>query len=119
MTARHRHHHHDHAPPDHDGPRPWLETPLRRLAIAPFTGPIRLYRLTLSPIFGRQCRFQPTCSRYGLEAYHTHGPIKGTRLTVWRLLRCQPFAKGGYDPVPPAETGRVSDRSRAKASSQG
>ena len=95
-----------HGVPNHDGPRPWLSSPLRRLAIAPFTLPIRAYRLTLSPFLGGQCRFEPTCSCYALDAYHTHGPIKGTRLTVWRLLRCQPFGKGGYDPVPPAEPRR-------------
>lgn len=102
--------------PDHDGPRPWLATRLRRLAIAPFTLPIRAYRLTLSPFLGGQCRFEPTCSHYALDAYHTHGPLRGTRLTVWRLLRCQPFGKGGYDPVPPAPH-RESDR--ATGSSQG
>lgn len=105
--------------PEHDGPRPWLETPLRRAAIAPFTGPIRLYRLTLSPILGRQCRFRPTCSCYALEAYHTHGPVRGTRLTLWRLLRCQPFCRGGYDPVPPSEAADGSNLGEASASSQG
>ena len=104
--------------PDHDGPRPWLSTPLRRLAIAPFTLPIRAYRLTLSPFLGGQCRFEPTCSHYALDAYHTHGPLKGTRLTLWRLLRCQPFGKGGYDPVPPAD-GHTSRGSRANRPSQG
>ncbi len=110
---------HNHAPPDHNGPRPWLETPLRRAAIAPFTGPIRLYRLTLSPILGRQCRFQPTCSHYALDAYHTHGPFGGTRLTLWRLLRCQPFCRGGYDPVPPFEPRGPKAGEAASASSQG
>lgn len=108
--------------PDHDGPRPWLATPLRRLAIAPFTLPIRAYRLTLSPFLGGQCRFEPTCSHYALDAYHTHGPLKGTRMTVWRLLRCQPFGKGGYDPVPPADRAagsQVRPCSRANRPSQG
>lgn len=102
--------------PDHDGPRPWLASPLRRLAIAPFTLPIRLYRVTLSPFVGGQCRYEPTCSRYALEAYHTHGPIKGTRLTLWRLARCHPFIKGGYDPVPPAS---ARGERRAGGPSQG
>ncbi|XVJ60817.1 MAG: membrane protein insertion efficiency factor YidD [Tepidisphaera sp.] len=67
----------------------------------PFIAIIKLYQFTLSPIMGRQCRFSPTCSWYGLDAYRTHGPIKGTWLTASRILRCNPFVKGGYDPVPP------------------
>ncbi|MEQ8317037.1 MAG: membrane protein insertion efficiency factor YidD [Phycisphaerales bacterium] len=78
--------------------------------------PIRAYRVTLSPFVGGQCRFEPTCSRYALEAYHTHGPFKGTRLTLWRLARCHPFIKGGYDPVPPAG---VRGERRAEGPSQG
>ncbi len=61
---------------------------------------IRLYQLTFSSLVGNCCRFQPTCSEYAKEAYQKHGLIKGTGLTVWRLLRCHPWAKGGYDPVP-------------------
>lgn len=90
------------------GPQPWTATWPRRLAIAPFTAAIGLYRLTLSPLLGRQCRFEPTCSRYALEAYRVHGPLRGTGLTLWRLLRCQPLCRGGYDPVPPAP-GRADD----------
>ncbi len=71
-----------------------------RVATYPFLWAIWAYRATLSPFIGGQCRFEPTCSRYALGAYKTFGPIKGTRLTAWRLLRCQPFTKGGYDPVP-------------------
>ena len=62
---------------------------------------IRLYQKTLSPLLPECCRFYPTCSRYAVEALQTHGFIKGTALTVWRLMRCQPFCRGGYDPVPP------------------
>ena len=61
---------------------------------------IRLYQLTFSALVGNCCRFQPTCSEYAKEAYRKYGLFKGTKLTVWRLLRCHPFAKGGYDPVP-------------------
>lgn len=71
-----------------------------RVANAPFIAGIWLYRFTLSPFIGRYCRFSPTCSQYGLEAYRTYGPWRATRLTAWRLARCQPLAKGGYDPVP-------------------
>ena len=62
---------------------------------------IRLYQKTISPLLPECCRFYPTCSRYAVEALQTHGFIKGTALAVWRLMRCQPFCRGGYDPVPP------------------
>ena len=63
-------------------------------------GAIRLYRKTLSPFIGQQCRFEPTCSHYGEEAIEKHGALRGSLLTVWRILRCGPWSKGGYDPVP-------------------
>lgn len=69
----------------------------------PFELLIRLYQAMLSPLMGGQCRFWSTCSHYGLEAYRKHGVVRGTRLTAWRLLRCHPFSRGGYDPVPPAD----------------
>jgi len=72
-----------------------------RLGNLPFIAVIKLYQFTLSPILGRQCRFTPTCSWYGLEAYRTYGPVRGTWMTVRRVLRCNPFVRGGYDPVPP------------------
>jgi uncharacterized protein len=73
-----------------------------------FIGLIRLYQLTLSPFIGQVCRFSPTCSHYGIEAYRVHGSIKGTILTVWRILRCAPWSPGGYDPVP--EKGKWNNR---------
>lgn len=60
----------------------------------------RFYQKAISPLKPPSCRFYPTCSNYGIEALQTHGAIKGTILTVYRILRCQPFSKGGYDPVP-------------------
>ena len=63
-------------------------------------GAIRLYRKTLSPFIGQQCRFEPTCSHYGEEAIEKHGALRGSILTVWRILRCGPWCKGCYDPVP-------------------
>lgn len=63
-------------------------------------GLIRLYQLTLSPWVGRECRYLPTCSAYGIEAIERHGPLKGGWLTLMRLLRCHPFGSSGYDPVP-------------------
>ena len=64
-------------------------------------GAISLYRLTLSGWLGGQCRFSPTCSRYAEEAIRAHGAIKGSFLMVRRVLRCNPFGRGGFDPVPP------------------
>ena len=64
-------------------------------------GLIRLYQLTLSRVMPPDtCRFYPSCSRYGFEAIRKHGAIKGTALAVWRVLRCNPFNPGGFDPVP-------------------
>ena len=58
-----------------------------------------LYRATLSPLIGRQCRFIPTCSEYLIEAVRRRGAIVGGLMGLWRILRCNPFNKGGYDPV--------------------
>lgn len=62
--------------------------------------PIRLYRLIFSPWVGFNCRYQPTCSAYALEALDKHGAIKGSYLTVNRICRCHPWGGDGYDPVP-------------------
>jgi putative membrane protein insertion efficiency factor len=65
-------------------------------------GAIRAYKLTLSPLIGRQCRYLPTCSAYAEEALIRHGPWRGSALAAGRLCRCHPFGGSGYDPVPPA-----------------
>lgn len=62
--------------------------------------PVWLYRSTLSRIMPPICRFEPSCSEYMEEALRRHGAWKGLGLGIWRVLRCQPFAKGGDDPVP-------------------
>ena len=62
---------------------------------------IRLYQRHISPHLGRHCRFVPTCSQYAVEALQTHGALKGTVLAVWRILRCNPLGRFGFDPVPP------------------
>ena len=64
-------------------------------------GLLRFYKRFVSPLLPAACRFQPTCSEYAMQAVERHGVLRGGRLTLWRLLRCQPFSKGGYDPVPP------------------
>ena len=61
---------------------------------------IKLYRKFLSPILPRSCRFEPSCSQYALEALERFGAIRGSILSVYRILRCNPFCRGGYDPVP-------------------
>lgn len=62
---------------------------------------VRVYQKFFSGVKGGPCcRFYPTCSNYAIEAFRIHGACKGTALTVRRLLKCHPFAKGGYDPVP-------------------
>ena len=61
---------------------------------------IAVYRVTLSGWLGGQCRFSPTCSRYAEEAIRTHGAIRGSWLAAVRVLRCNPFGRGGLDPVP-------------------
>lgn len=64
-------------------------------------GIIVFYRKYLSPLKGLPtCRFYPTCSEYAFEAISKYGIFKGTALSIWRVLRCNPFNKGGYDPVP-------------------
>lgn len=62
---------------------------------------IRFYQKYLSPLKRHpSCKYVPTCSQYAIEAYEKYGFFKGTALSVWRILRCNPFSKGGYDPVP-------------------
>jgi len=65
-----------------------------------FIAIIRLYRYAISPFMAPHCMHVPTCSSYAIEALDKHGWLRGSGLAVWRLLRCHPFAKGGYDPVP-------------------
>lgn len=64
-------------------------------------GCIRVYQWVISPMIGPRCRFTPTCSCYGVEALKQHGALKGSWLTVKRILKCHPLNEGGYDPVPP------------------
>lgn len=74
----------------------FLGAPFRAVLI----GSIRIYRTTLAGLFGGQCRFEPSCSRYAEEAIRAHGAVRGSLLSAWRVFRCNPFGRPGFDPVP-------------------
>ena len=63
------------------------------------TAPITLYQRVISPAFPRRCKYEPTCSAYAAQAIGEFGILRGSVLAVWRLLRCNPFSHGGFDPV--------------------
>jgi len=99
-----------------------------RVARAIVSAPIVAYQKVISPALPRRCKYEPTCSRYALEAIRSFGILRGTVLAVWRVLRCNPWSCGGYDPVeaqrvfspviaPAAERTRQQQRSR-KSSEQ-
>ncbi|MCK4724316.1 MAG: membrane protein insertion efficiency factor YidD [Anaerolineales bacterium] len=83
---------------------PRLQDLPRRITYIPrllLLGLIRLYQLTFSRTLPTNtCRFHPSCSHYGYQAIYKHGAIKGGLMAAWRVLRCNPFNPGGYDPVP-------------------
>jgi uncharacterized protein len=70
---------------------------------------IKVYQYTLSPMLGQRCKYYPSCSNYAIGALREHGAVRGTWLAAWRLLRCNPFSNGGYDPVPPRHGGCEDD----------
>lgn len=76
---------------------------MKRIALAP----IRLYQRWVSPMLPRRCKYEPTCSAYSVEAIERFGVIRGTVLACWRILRCNPFSHGGFDPVREEFTFRV------------
>ena len=87
-----------------------LRTAARGAAIAP----IVVYQRVISPAFPRRCKYEPTCSRYAVEAIREFGVVRGLILAGWRLLRCNPLSHGGYDPVTaqrlfPARAARTHD----------
>jgi putative membrane protein insertion efficiency factor len=90
-------------PTDYSDEPKLKELPLKlgNLPRWPLLALIRLYQKIVSPtVPTNTCRFYPSCSHYGYQAIYRHGAIKGTVLAVWRVLRCNPWNDGGYDPVP-------------------
>ena len=92
---------------------------LRALAALPARAVVlalRGYQLVISPMYGPTCRYAPSCSSYAVQAVSTRGLVVGSALATWRLLRCHPWAAGGWDPVPPRATSerppRRADRTR-------
>ena len=69
------------------------------LARRALIGLVRLYQVALSPLVGGHCRYRPTCSEYFIEAVRKRGALRGTLMGLWRILRCHPLSRGGYDPV--------------------
>jgi putative membrane protein insertion efficiency factor len=85
-------------------------TPLRRLVVAP----MRLYQRLISPLLPPRCKYEPSCSRYAAQAVEQYGILRGLVLAGWRLLRCNPWSHGGFDPV---HHQRLFDRRRSTAPS--
>lgn len=71
---------------------------------------VRVYQWTLRPFIGAQCRFEPSCSAYAIEALQRHGAVRGAGISAWRVLRCNPWSEGGADPVPDANGCRSHDQ---------
>ena len=86
-----------HATPG-DG-RPATPSSAARIGRAVATAPIVIYQRVFSPVLPRRCKYEPTCSRYAVDSIGKYGILRGSVLALWRLLRCNPWSYGGYDPV--------------------
>lgn len=78
--------------------------------------PVVAYQRLISPALPRRCKYEPTCSRYALQALEGHGVLRGVVLAVWRLLRCNPWSHGGYDPIEAQRVFRARPRDRGRCS---
>ena len=94
--------------------RRWLDGAIGSVLIALLRG----YRFAISPLYGQVCRYHPSCSAYALQAVTEHGAARGSLLAVRRVLRCHPWAAGGYDPVPAARA-HAHERPAARAEGGG
>ena len=79
------------------------------------TALIRAYQRVISPLLPRRCKYHPTCSAYAVQAIESFGILRGSVLAAWRLLRCNPFSHGGYDPVRAQRLFHSPSRSRSRA----
>lgn len=95
----------------------------RSRTAAPLVWLVQLYQRTISPLLGPVCRYYPSCSAYSVTALERFGPLRGSWLTARRLLRCNPFARGGVDHVPPRTAGapapHTHDHAGSAAAGQG
>lgn len=80
---------------------------------------IKLYQYMLSPLLGQRCKYYPSCSNYAMGALREHGVLRGLGLAGWRLLRCNPFSNGGYDPVPPRPACGGHEHAESKVGAHG
>lgn len=87
--------------PPKESPKPSVLDRVGKAAGEILIAPIRLYQKIHPYFFRGVCRFHPTCSQYAIEAIRVHGIFKGSYFAIFRILRCNPFCKGGFDPVPP------------------
>ena len=81
-------------------------TPAAHVAV----GAVRVYQWTVRPVIGANCRFFPSCSDYAIDAFRAHGALRGSGLAARRILRCNPWHEGGYDPVPTCDCASPSDK---------
>jgi uncharacterized protein len=81
---------------------------MRRVVLAPIVA----YQRVVSPALGRRCKYEPTCSAYGVQAIREFGILRGVVLAAWRVLRCNPFSHGGFDPVEAQRLFGRRDRNR-------
>lgn len=88
---------------------PWFARWVRAAAVVP----IAIYRRLLSPALPRRCKYEPTCSLYAVQALREYGILRGLVLAAWRLLRCNPWSHGGYDPVVAQRLFKVDPRRHA------
>jgi uncharacterized protein len=86
---------------------------VRRAVRAVAVAPIVVYQRAISPAIPRRCKYHPTCSRYAVDAIREYGILRGAVLAVWRLLRCNPWSYGGYDPVEAQRVFTIGHRSGA------
>lgn len=87
---------------------------MRKLLTYPMIWLIRFYQIALSPVFGQHCRYTPTCSTYAIEAIEKYGAFKGAWLAAKRLVSCNPWHEGGYDPVPGTDSEQAKSSENTK-----